>query len=87
MRYALIEGGVVGNIIWLDPSNAGDFPAAVSIGEVSAGIGDTYADGAFWRDGVRLLTPLEEAEATIAALDEAVVELEYQNALLSLGLT
>lgn len=86
MRYALIEGGVVGNIIWLDPSNAGDFPGAIPIGDVTAGIGDTYADGAFWRGGVRLLTPLETAEATIAALDAAVLDLEYANAMMALGL-
>ena len=86
MRYALIEDGVVTNIIWLDPSNADDFPDAIPIGEVSAGIGDTYADGAFWSDGVRLLTPLETAEATIAALDAAVLDLEYTNAMMALGL-
>lgn len=86
MQYALVQGGVVTNIIWLDPNNADDFPAAVPISEVSAGIGDTYADAAFWRDGIRLLTPLEAAEANVAALDAAVLELEYQNALLALGL-
>ena len=86
MQYAIIVDGVVTNVIRLDPSNADDFPAAIPIGDVAAGIGDTYADGAFWRDGVRLLTPLEQAEATIAALDAAVLDLEYANAMMALGL-
>lgn len=87
MRYAIIQDGIVVNIIWLDPGNAGDFPAVVPIGDTCAGIGDAYADGAFWRSGERLLTPMETAEETIAELDAAVLELEYQNALLALGLT
>ncbi len=87
MQYAVIENGVVVNVIWLDPRNAADFPDAVPVGEVAAGIGDSYADGAFWRDGARLLTPLEAAKATIATLDAAVLDLEYQNALLALGLS
>ena len=86
MQYAIIRDGVVVNVIWLDPSNETDFPAAVPIGDVAAGIGDTYVDGAFWRDGIRLLTPLEAAEANVAALDAVVLELEYHNALLALGL-
>ena len=86
MQYAVIENGAVVNVIWLDPRNAADFPDAVPVGDVAAGIGDGYADGAFWRDGTRLLTPLEAAQATIAELDAAVLELEYQNALLTLGI-
>lgn len=85
MHYAVIHGGVVVNVIWLDPRNAADFPDAVPIVDVSAGIGDSYADGGFWHDGVRLLTPMEAAQATIAELDAAVVDLEYRNALLMLG--
>ena len=86
MQYAVIENGAVVNVIWLDPRNAEDFPDAVPVGDVAAGIGDGYAYGAFWRDGARLLTPLEAARATIATLDAAVLELEYQNALLTLGI-
>ncbi|MEA4927988.1 MAG: hypothetical protein VB104_04845 [Candidatus Limiplasma sp.] len=87
MQYAVIENGAVVNVIWLDPRNAADFPDAVPVGDVAAGIGDGYADGAFWRDGARLLTPPEAAQATIATLDAAVLDLEYQNALLALGLS
>lgn len=87
MNCAIVENGQVTNIIWLDPKNAAEFPEAVPIADVPAGIGDAFADGAFYRDGVRLLTPLETALATIAELDVAVVEYSYQNALLTLGVT
>lgn len=86
MNYVLIENGVVTNIIWLYSGNAGDFPNAVPLGDRPVRIGDAYADGVFTRDGVPVLTPLEEAEATIAALDASVVELSYQNVLLELGI-
>ena len=87
MRYAVIENGAVVNVIWLDPRNAEDFPDAVPVGDVAAGIGDSFADGAFLRNGTRLLTPLETAQVTIAELDTALVAYAYQNALLTLGIT
>ena len=78
MQYAIIVDGVVTNVIWLDPRNAGDFTAAIPIGEIPAGIGDTYADGAFWREGTKLLTPLEAAAATIAELTTQACTLAEQ---------
>ena len=86
MNYALITNGIVTNIIWLDPRNAGDFPGAVALGDRPVSIGDSYADGGFTRDGAAVLTPLEAAEATIAELDTALVDAEYQNVLLSMGI-
>lgn len=83
MNYALIENGVVTNLIWLYPGNAADFPAAIALGDRSVAIGDAYVDGMFMREGRPVPTPLEEAQALIAQLDEAVVELEYQNVLLA----
>lgn len=52
MDYALIENGTVVNIIYLHPMNAEDFPNAVPLEGVPAGIGDTYKDGAFYRNGL-----------------------------------
>lgn len=86
MNYALIENGIVANLIWLNESNADDFPSAVPIGDRPVAIGDAYAHGAFTRDGKPVLTPLEEAGKTIAALDAAVVDLEYRNVMLELGI-
>lgn len=87
MNYAIVENGTVTNIISLNQGNAAEFPDAVPIVDVLAGIGDAYADGAFYRGGVKLLTPLESAQATIDELDAAIVEYAYQNAMLMLGIT
>ena len=80
MRYALIDNGTVANIIALNDRNAGDFPTAVKLGDRPVGIGDTYTDGKFYRDGVEVLTPMVQAQAEIteykAALHELGVETE-----------
>lgn len=80
MRYALIDNGIVTNIIALNDRNAGDFPTAVKMGYLPVGIGDNYADGKFYRDGVEVLTPMEQAQAEMteykAALQELGVETE-----------
>ena len=80
MRYALIDNGIVSNIIALNDRNASDFPAAVKLGGRPVGIGDTYADGKFYRGGVEVLTPMEQAQEEIdaykAALNELGVETE-----------
>ena len=80
MRYAWIENGVVTNIIALNDRNASDFTDAVRLGDLPAGIGDTYTDGKFYRDGVEVLTPMEQAQAEMteykAALHELGVETE-----------
>lgn len=80
MRYAMVTGGVVTNIIALNDRNANDFPAAVKLGDRPVDIGDTYTDGKFYRDGVEVLTPMEQAQAEMteykAALHELGVETE-----------
>lgn len=74
MNYALIENGVVTNLIWLHPGNASDFPGALPIGDVPAAIGDTYSGGAFWRDGVKVLTAAEQAVADVLAEIERALD-------------
>lgn len=80
MRYAIVDNSAVTNIIALNDRNASDFPTAVKLSERPVGIGDTYADGKFYRDGVEVLTPMEQAQAEIdaykAALNELGVETE-----------
>ena len=80
MRYAIVTDGIVTNVIALNDRNASDFPTAVKLGDRPVGIGDTYADGKFYRDGVEVLTPMEQAQAEIteykAALNELGVETE-----------
>lgn len=75
MNYALIENGIVTNIIWLYPGNADDFPTAVPCGDYPVAIGDTYADGAFYRDGEKLLTPVEATYAERADMEAALAVL------------
>lgn len=86
-NYAIVENGIVANVIWLNDGNAVDFPAAIPLADRPAGIGDAYADGVFTRDGEPVYTPMEQAQATIDELDAAVVDYAYQNALLTLGIT
>ena len=80
MRYAIVGNGAVTNIIALNDRNASDFPTAVKLGDRPVGIGDTYADGEFYREGVEVLTPMEQAQEEIdaykAALNELGVETE-----------
>ena len=80
MRYAIVTDGIVTNIIALNGRNANDFPTTVKLGDRPVGIGDTYADGKFYRDGVEVLTPMEQAQEEIdeykAALNELGVETE-----------
>lgn len=80
MNYALVENGTVVNIIWLNERNEAEWPNAVRLGERMVEVGDTYTDGKFYRDGVEVLTPLEQAQAEIdaykAALNELGVETE-----------
>ena len=80
MNYALVENGTVVNIIWLNERNEAEWPNAVRLGERMVEVGDTYTDGKFYRDGVEVLAPLEQAQAEIdaykAALNELGVETE-----------
>lgn len=75
-RYALVEDGIVTNIISLDSRNASDFPNAIKTADRPVAIGDTYTDGKFYRDGNEVLTALE-----IAQLESET----YKTALQTLG--
>ena len=86
MNYALIENGIVTNVIWLYSGNEKEFPNAVALKDVPAGIGDEYIDGVFYRNGKRVLTiteelekALDEKDATIAELDAALLDATYAN--------
>lgn len=74
---ALVSGGTVVNLLWC-PDNAQPTDSLLDIGDRPVGIGDTYADGKFYRVGVEVLTPLEAALAELA---------DAQAALALLGVT
>lgn len=73
MKYAMIENGVVTNMIVLHPMNESDFPNAVCADGYSVAVGDAYTDGVFYRDGeaIRLDTEIaaEEKADMVAALN------------------
>ena len=75
MNYALIENGIVTNIIWLNERNEAEWPNAVRLYDRMVEVGDTYTDGKFYRDGVEVLAPLEQAQAEIDAYKAALNEL------------
>ena len=75
MDYALIENGVVTNIIWLHPHNESEFPSAIPLNDRPVGIGDTYDGSDFYRDGEKVLTPLEQAQTEIEDMKTALNEL------------
>ena len=70
MNYAIVENGVVTNIIWLYPSTP--FPNAVPCGDYAVAIGDTYENGRFYRNGELILSPLEEMAEALAIMGVTV---------------
>lgn len=88
MRYAMVIEGKVTNIIEMDKRNEQYFPSAVYTGDRPVGIGDTYTDGKFYRDGVEVLTELEEANNEIDSLTQQLgeaVEQIYQADMNTIG--
>lgn len=79
MNYALIENGVVTNIIWLYSGNAGDFPSAVPCGDVPVAIDDTWDGEHFYREGARVLSPVEQARKDAEDMQAALEVLGINN--------
>ena len=65
---AIIDNEVVVNMIWCN-DNTPDTETQKDPGDRPVGIGDTYSDGKWYRDGTEILTPLEDALAKIASLE------------------
>lgn len=64
MTYAQIKDGKVVNVLSIRQAQAHEFPDCVPMNDIPAGIGDTYAEGRFWRDGVEIKSTAQElAEA------------------------
>ena len=72
MNYALVEDGMVTNLIWLYPANAAEFPNAVAAGDRPVAIGDAYADGAFTRGGEPVLTAAEQMQRELDDMQAAL---------------
>lgn len=77
-NYALVENGIVTNVIWLAANNAPEFPNAIELVDLPVTIGDTYVDGKFYRNSKEVKTTLtlvsEENSELTTLLGEAVQE-------------
>lgn len=79
MNYAFIENGVITNIIALNTENAHEFPDVVNVDEYPVGVGDTFVDGVFYRNGIAIPSYDEMAAAAaqrqlLSEMDEAYRE-------------
>lgn len=72
---AAITNGIVTNVIWCSDSEP-ETDTIINPADRPIAIGDTYSDGKFYRDGVEILTPLEEAQKQIAEYEAALSEIE-----------
>ena len=74
-NMALVSDGVVVNVLWCS-DKAAQTDTLIDPAGRPVGIGDTYSDGKFYRDGAEVLTPLEAAMAEIAALREEKADMQ-----------
>ena len=72
---ALIENGTVVNMLWCSDSQP-ETDTIINPADRPVGIGDTYSNGKFYRDGVEILTPLEEAQNKNTEYESALTEIE-----------
>lgn len=72
---ALIENSTVTNMLWCSASEP-ETDALINPADRPVAIGDTYSNGKFYRDGVEILAPLEEALKKNAEYESALTEIE-----------
>lgn len=72
---ALIENGTVANMLWCSDSEP-ETDILLDPADRPVAIGDTYNDGKFYRDGVEIRAPLEEALKKNAEYEAALSEIE-----------
>lgn len=77
--YALVENGVVTNVMVLYPPSAAEFEGAVPCGEIPVAIDDTYDGEHFYRAGERVLTALEQAQKDAEDMQAALEVLGINN--------
>lgn len=71
---ARIENGLVVNIEWCSDKQA-QTDILINLADRPVAIGDTYDGSDFYRDGEKVLTPMEEAQAEIEDMKNALNEL------------
>ena len=74
-NMARINNGVVVNIEWCSDRTS-ESDVLKNIADRPVAIGDTFENDKFYRDGVEVLTPLEEARKKNAEYESALAEIE-----------
>ena len=72
---ALIKNGTIINMLLCSDSEQ-ETESLISPADRPVGIGDTYSNGKFYRDGAEILTPLEEAQKKNIEYESALSEIE-----------
>lgn len=68
-NIAIVEDGIVTNVIWGMIYNMAEFPGAVQIDDLGVNIGDSYVDGVFYHNGEQVKSKAEEMADMRAALN------------------
>lgn len=74
-RMVRIKNGSIVNIQWCS-DKAVETDLLKDPADRPIAIGDTYENGKFYRDGVEVLTPLEEAQKMLSEYESALYEIE-----------
>lgn len=74
---AIVTDGVVTNMIWCSDYTP-ETDTRKDPGDRPVGIGDTYKDGKWYRDGVEILTQLEQAQKDVADLQSQIAEMDAE---------
>lgn len=78
MNYAIVEDGVVTNIIVLYPNNAKDFSSAVRCGDIPVATGDTYDGTHFYRNGEQVVSALTVMRQEVQTMENELPTLKAQ---------
>ena len=73
-NMARVEDGLVVNIEWCSDKQA-ETETLINLADRPVAIGDTYDGSDFYRDGEKVLTSLEQAQAEIEDMKTALNEL------------
>ncbi|HPJ03125.1 MAG TPA: hypothetical protein PKU80_09825 [Candidatus Limiplasma sp.] len=85
MDYAIIENGVVVNIISLNDTNAFEFPNAVCVDTIPVAIGDTHTNGQFYGDdNSSVMNRQDNSGGILDEQDALYIDMLYQEILLEL---
>ena len=73
---AYIENNIVITILWCSDSEP-QTENLIDVFDCPVAIGDMYISGTFYRNGEPVLTPLEQAQKTIAEYESTLFKIQY----------